>query len=110
MNKNRCHPTGDFIYIKKGLAHLSLEYVIYDCYFYYSHYCRKIPNGEQNVEREIHLLQSLAHRNVMKLIEVFYNDEKGKIYLVCFFLLATVVVRCIFVVVFLLLLTISFYF
>jgi serine/threonine-protein kinase 11 len=43
---------------------------------------RKIPNGEQNVEREIRLLQALAHRNVMKLIEVFYNDEKGKIYLV----------------------------
>jgi len=43
---------------------------------------RKIPNGEQNVEREIHLLQALAHKNVMKLIEVFYNDAKGKIYLV----------------------------
>lgn len=46
---------------------------------------RKIPNGEQNVEREIHLLQALSHRNVMKLIEVFYNDEKGKIYLVRIF-------------------------
>jgi serine/threonine protein kinase len=43
---------------------------------------RKIPNGEQNVEREIRLLQALTHKNVMKLIEVFYNDEKGKIYLV----------------------------
>jgi hypothetical protein len=45
---------------------------------------RKIPNGEQNVEREIRLLQALTHKNVMKLIEVFYNDEKGKIYLVSF--------------------------
>jgi len=43
---------------------------------------RKIPNGEQNVQREIDLLQSLNHKNVMKLIEVMYNEEKGKIYMV----------------------------
>jgi len=43
---------------------------------------RKIPNGEQNVEREIRLLQELAHPNVMKLIEVLFNEEKGKIYMV----------------------------
>jgi len=43
---------------------------------------RKIPNGEENVKREIQLLQSLDHRNVMKLIEVMYNNEKEKIYLV----------------------------
>lgn len=43
---------------------------------------RKIPNGEQNVEREINLLHELNHRNVMKLIEVLFNEEKGKIYMV----------------------------
>ena len=43
---------------------------------------RKIPNGEANVEREIALLQELNHKNVMKLIEVFHNEEKGKIYIV----------------------------
>ena len=43
---------------------------------------RKIPNGEANVEREIVLLKELRHKNVMKLIDVLYNDEKGKIYMV----------------------------
>ena len=43
---------------------------------------RKIPNGEANVEREIKLLHELSHKNVMKLIEVLYNEEKGKIYMV----------------------------
>ena len=43
---------------------------------------RRIPHGEENVQREVKLLSSLNHKNVMKLIEVFYNDEKGKIYLV----------------------------
>lgn len=43
---------------------------------------RKIPNGEANVEREIRLLNDLNHKNVMKLIEVLYNEEKGKIYMV----------------------------
>jgi serine/threonine-protein kinase 11 len=43
---------------------------------------RKIPHGEANVEREIRLLQELSHQNVMKLIEVLYNEEKGKIYMV----------------------------
>ena len=33
---------------------------------------RKIPHGEANVEREIALLQELNHKNVMKLIEVFF--------------------------------------
>ena len=45
---------------------------------------RKIPNGEANVEREIKLLNELSHKNVMKLIEVLYNEEKGKIYMVRF--------------------------
>ena len=43
---------------------------------------RKIPNGEANVDREILLLKELSHKNVMKLIDVLYNDEKGKIYMV----------------------------
>lgn len=43
---------------------------------------RKIPNGEANVQREIELVRNLKHANVMQLIEVFYNEEKGKIYMV----------------------------
>ncbi len=43
---------------------------------------RKIPHGEQNVAGEIALLKKLSHPNVMALIEVLRNEEKGKIYLV----------------------------
>ena len=43
---------------------------------------RRIPNGEKNAECEIKLLATLRHKNVMELVEVFYNDEKGKIYIV----------------------------
>ncbi|XP_076441490.1 serine/threonine-protein kinase STK11-like isoform X2 [Babylonia areolata] len=43
---------------------------------------RKIPNGEQNVQREIQLLKRLRHKNVIQLIEVLYNEEKQKMYLV----------------------------
>lgn len=43
---------------------------------------RRIPHGEQNVEQEIKLLNRLSHPNIMELIEVFRNDEKGKIYMV----------------------------
>lgn len=43
---------------------------------------KKIPNGEANVQREIELVQNLRHPNVMQLMEVFYNEEKGKIYMV----------------------------
>ena len=45
---------------------------------------RKIPHGEENVQKEIKMLKGLGtgHQNIMKLIEVFYNDEKGKIYMV----------------------------
>ena len=43
---------------------------------------KKIPHGETNVQREIELVRNLKHKNVMALIEVFYNDEKGKIYMV----------------------------
>lgn len=43
---------------------------------------RKIPNGEQNVQREIQLLKRLKHRNVIHLVEVLVNDEKQKMYMV----------------------------
>jgi len=43
---------------------------------------RRIPNGEQNVTREIHLLKQLKHQNVVLLVDVLYNDEKQKMYLV----------------------------
>ncbi|XP_070562891.1 serine/threonine-protein kinase stk11-like isoform X1 [Ptychodera flava] len=43
---------------------------------------RKIPNGETNVQREIRLLKRLRHKNIIRLIEVLYNDEKQKMYLV----------------------------
>lgn len=32
--------------------------------------------------REISLLRKLDHKNVIKLIEVMYNDEKQKLYLI----------------------------
>lgn len=43
---------------------------------------RRIPNGEQNVQREIKLLKILKHKNVINLIDVLYNEEKQKMYLV----------------------------
>lgn len=43
---------------------------------------RRIPNGEQNVQREIQLLRNLKHKNVIELIDVLYNDEKQKMYLI----------------------------
>lgn len=43
---------------------------------------RKIPNGEQNVQREIELLRRLDHKNVIKLIDNFYNSDKQKLYIV----------------------------
>jgi len=66
---------------------------------------RRIPNGEQNVERfvykfirqkiintlammacllyrEIKLLQMLNHKNVIRLFEVLHNSEKQKMYLI----------------------------
>ncbi|ALC47355.1 lkb1 [Drosophila busckii] len=43
---------------------------------------RRIPNGEQNVTREIHLLKQLKHKNVVQLVDVLYNEEKQKMYLV----------------------------
>ncbi|XP_071444289.1 serine/threonine-protein kinase stk11 isoform X1 [Hetaerina americana] len=43
---------------------------------------RRIPNGEQNVQREIQLLKRLRHRNVIGLVDVFNNEEKQKMYMV----------------------------
>ena len=43
---------------------------------------RKIPNGEASVKREIALLKGLNHKNVVKLFNVLYNDEKQKMYLI----------------------------
>lgn len=43
---------------------------------------RRIPNGEQNVQREIQLLRILKHKNVIELVDVIYNDEKQKMYLI----------------------------
>uniref|UniRef100_T1HN05 Serine/threonine-protein kinase STK11 n=3 Tax=Rhodnius TaxID=13248 RepID=T1HN05_RHOPR len=43
---------------------------------------RRIPNGEQNVQREIQLLKVLHHKNVIQLIDVLYNNEKEKMYLI----------------------------
>lgn len=43
---------------------------------------RKIPNGEQNVQREIQLLRQLSHRNVIQLVEVLHSEQKQKMYMV----------------------------
>lgn len=43
---------------------------------------RRIPNGEQNVRREIQLLRILRHKNVIELLDVLYNEEKQKMYLI----------------------------
>ena len=43
---------------------------------------RRIPNGELNVRNEILFLRSIKHRNVVELIDVLYNEEKQKMYLV----------------------------
>lgn len=40
---------------------------------------RRIPNGEQNVQREIRLLRRLRHRHVISLCNVYHNMEKGKV-------------------------------
>jgi len=43
---------------------------------------KRIPKGETNVRNEIMLLSRLRHPNIMSLVDVFYNEEKGKVYLV----------------------------
>ena len=43
---------------------------------------RKIPNGEQNVRKEITLLKRIRHKNIVELIDVCYNEEKQKMYII----------------------------
>ncbi|XP_059418908.1 serine/threonine-protein kinase STK11 [Carassius carassius] len=43
---------------------------------------RRIPNGEANVKKEIQLLRRLQHKNIIQLVDVLYNDEKQKMYMV----------------------------
>lgn len=43
---------------------------------------RRIPNGEQNVQREIQLLRRLHHPNIIKLYDVIYDDNKQKMYMI----------------------------
>ncbi|XP_029421317.1 serine/threonine-protein kinase STK11 isoform X1 [Nannospalax galili] len=43
---------------------------------------RRIPNGEANVKKEIQLLRRLRHRNVIQLVDVLFNEEKQKMYMV----------------------------
>ncbi|KAI1883153.1 hypothetical protein AGOR_G00242290 [Albula goreensis] len=43
---------------------------------------RRIPNGEANVKKEIQLLRRLRHKNVIQLLDVLYNEEKQKMYMV----------------------------
>lgn len=54
---------------------------------------RRIPNGEQNVQKEIQLLRILRHKNVIELVDVMYNDEKQKMYLVMEFCVGVLQVR-----------------
>lgn len=42
---------------------------------------KKIPNGEQNVQREIRLLRKLNHENLIKLYDVIYDEQKEKLYI-----------------------------
>ncbi|XP_052391606.1 serine/threonine-protein kinase STK11 [Carassius gibelio] len=43
---------------------------------------RRIPNGEANVKKEIQLLRRLQHKNIIQLVDVLYNEEKQKMYMV----------------------------
>ncbi|EDO45439.1 predicted protein [Nematostella vectensis] len=43
---------------------------------------RRIPNGEQNVKREIRLLKRLNHKNVIQLYDVIYDEVKQKMYMI----------------------------
>ncbi|XP_076266657.1 serine/threonine-protein kinase STK11-like isoform X1 [Rhynchophorus ferrugineus] len=43
---------------------------------------RRIPNGEQNVRKEISLLKKLCHKNIIRLIDEHRNPEKQKLYLI----------------------------
>eukprot|EP00051_Salpingoeca_urceolata_P031935 m.13615 g.13615 ORF g.13615 m.13615 type:complete len:442 (+) comp4604_c0_seq1:659-1984(+) len=43
---------------------------------------RKITNGQQNAKKEIQLLQRLRHHYIIQLVDVLYNHDKEKIYMI----------------------------
>jgi len=43
---------------------------------------RKIPGGVQNVQQEIEVHQSIDHKNIVKLVDIFRIEEKQKLYIV----------------------------
>ncbi|XGW06550.1 hypothetical protein V3C99_016675 [Haemonchus contortus] len=51
---------------------------------------RKIQNGQENVERELRILNKVKHENVIRLIEVFRRENKNKLYVVMEFCMGSV--------------------
>ncbi|WKY12729.1 hypothetical protein Q1695_003938 [Nippostrongylus brasiliensis] len=51
---------------------------------------RKIQNGQENVERELRILNKVKHENVVRLIEVFRREHKNKLYVVLEFCMGSV--------------------
>ncbi|KAK6758959.1 hypothetical protein RB195_016281 [Necator americanus] len=51
---------------------------------------RKIQNGQENVERELRILNKVKHENVIRLIEVFRREQKNKLYVVLEFCMGSV--------------------
>ncbi|CAB3397865.1 unnamed protein product [Caenorhabditis bovis] len=43
---------------------------------------RKIPNGAMNIRNEIRILNTLKHKNIVKLVEVFEVVAKKRIYMI----------------------------
>lgn len=43
---------------------------------------RRIPHGEENVRREVWMLKRTNHENIIQLVDVLQNNERGKIYVV----------------------------
>lgn len=43
---------------------------------------RRIPRGEENAQREIQVHRKLKHENVVRLIDVFFIEEKEKFYMI----------------------------
>lgn len=43
---------------------------------------RRIPHGEENVKREIWMLKRISHKNIIRLVDVIFNNEREKIYMV----------------------------
>ncbi|GMT10622.1 hypothetical protein PFISCL1PPCAC_1919 [Pristionchus fissidentatus] len=51
---------------------------------------RKIPNGKENVERELRILKKVVHVNVIQLIESFRDTQKCKLYMVLEYCVASI--------------------